>query len=414
MIENLMNFLWHQKIVIDRLEKMAGPKVHYLLKPYLQNFTLVTGYKKEVNDAIITHIQDVLNVDFQASSADMDRAVKQFVKNSGHVDKAVLLLDRETIKNLIKKDSNLNFLTTTTRKPNTVTAPTRKSVTVIAAIRKPSTKTTQRSRLNTTNAPVYPVDKFSTLRNKLNHWHRNQQETTEKIIDFLQSQNVNTTLIQNMEKSKLDFDYQFKLIQNSFLNEKMVEYVAQKYPASQKKVLKTLKVNEIESKFDMYSAFNLTRLHRIIETEILKCFDPNCAKNIRQKIENKADVKNETKSFLTSNNCVTMEICAKNSVINDDFLKKELKTYIESFEKSTNENRFEGYKNIKDDIDESIYDVIESLLKNHNVENHQCVAEFIKRLNLIDEKYNEALLFDEDKLWIEVENYVQSYKNLYV
>ena len=212
-----------------------------------------------------------------------------------------------------------------------------------------------------------------------------------------------------MKNSKASFDNQFSLIQNSFLNKNLVKFVAVKYPKHQEKLLKTLKEEKIDNKFDMYMIFDPTRLHRLIDAEILKVFDPNCAKTIKGKIEKIAKkIRTEIKIHLTTNECITMEICTKRSVHSDDFLKSELIPYVESFEKSINESRFDYNQNIKD---ETIYDVIESILKIKNVEEYKCVVEYIKRSNLIDEKIFETLGYVQ--MWREVDKFVKKYKNVY-
>lgn len=122
----------------------------------------------------------------------------------------------------------------------------------------------------------------------------------------------------------------------------------------------------------------------------------DCLSRVNEEISNDA--------LLKDNKCIAREICSQPKVFTDAFLKAELRKYfpVSYSMKSHSEN-----SKIKDDIDETIYDVIRYALKDKAkktqsnekmLEKIDCFADYIKRNNKMDKLYNTELIFDQIKL----------------
>jgi gas vesicle protein len=158
---------------------------------------------------------------------------------------------------------------------------------------------------------------------------------------------------------------------------------------------------------------NLNILYNLIE-QVLKHFNFECEKTTQEKIKNYSEtVEEHVKKHLMTNDCIAKEICGRISTFSDDFLANELKTYVKAFKESIDEDRFFRNQKIKDEIDESVYDVIEAMLGEKNIKNGKCIANYLQRSNVVDKFFTLDMLMNERKLWSYIESHVQSYQRLF-
>jgi hypothetical protein len=153
--------------------------------------------------------------------------------------------------------------------------------------------------------------------------------------------------------------------------------------------------------------FDLTNLRKLVDEETEKL--PNCEADTTVKIENLAETREDSvKEHLLENKCMVKEICSKRSNYDDGYLAEEIESYIEAFQTSNDEERFDKNANIKDEIDEAIYHVIFEVLKGQkrmDVDSSHCVSEFMMRTNVVDSFYSPDFLINPA-----VEQYKKIYK----
>jgi hypothetical protein len=402
MMENLLTFLWREgKLQFEQIRQLTYSQTDLQMKltPHLRNFTANSTFAGQVHDAIRLHVKNVVESDKRLDPSTSLAYFNQEIQNSNYPIE--LLFDQQKIKAMIQRkvDDDRNR-TTQTGTSKATAKPTVSQRTT----RHPNLATTTPRRPSNANNPS-----LTSLKRSLDHWYRNDVETNHRVIDFLRPQNINANILQAMATSQQNFISHFETIWKRFLNQKMNEFVGEKYGGHEKTILKGLKDRRIEGKFNMFMAFDLSKLHQLIESEVLKFFDPECVAKTNRKIENYSkSLETSIKIHLTTNDCIAPEICAKKTIFDETFLENELRAYIDAFETSIDEERFcKFYTNIKDEIDESIFDVIESVMTEKGKKDGKCIARYLQRSKTIDGIFVVELLFDEEKLWEKIKKYVR-------
>lgn len=159
-----------------------------------------------------------------------------------------------------------------------------------------------------------------------------------------------------------------------------------------------------------------------LEVKIKRTIQPiqNCITNMQalvantlRKREENEDEKANMKAYFDSNKCVADEICIKTNR-NQSKISGELQVYIAAYKKSQTDS-LAGNKNIKDEIDESVYDVVQNIVqRNINETLAECFVLYLRRTNDLDEIYSSSLLFDESQLSEKIEPFMLNYERDYL
>lgn len=124
----------------------------------------------------------------------------------------------------------------------------------------------------------------------------------------------------------------------------------------------------------------------------------------------------EMREYFANEQCAAREICSNSTSTALEFLNDKLEPYIAWFRKVAGGNELEGNKKIKDEIDITVFDSIERVLKKQKEFKDlsiKCIIDYMKRSQSLDKIYSSALLFDDDKLAKEINPIISQYKNLY-
>lgn len=149
-----------------------------------------------------------------------------------------------------------------------------------------------------------------------------------------------------------------------------------------------------------------------------------CANSTMDRIQHFMDSKQDdnqdrldaTRTYFNESSCAAREICLKRLKFGDEYLKAELQPYITSFEKFYNGEELVGNKNIKDEIDLTIYVVIQRYLtdtKKIDAATAECIVNYFRRGDKIDDEYTPDLLFDESGLEIILKPLINEYESTY-
>lgn len=193
----------------------------------------------------------------------------------------------------------------------------------------------------------------------------------QDLDDFLWRQKIFTDKFKQFTLSKRNLQTKLMPYFANFINfnptikQKINEAIGDHFKQVFKEKIK-LSSPEIESMFEHFiSNQNFSDFSLLFDRQkvVARLTKMNCEMNTTVKIKRLAQTYDETvKKHVNKNKCIAKEICSKKSVYDDEFLKKEMKIYIEAFESSIGEARFDTNEKIKDEIDESIYDVILKVL----------------------------------------------------
>lgn len=160
--------------------------------------------------------------------------------------------------------------------------------------------------------------------------------------------------------------------------------------------LKIHKNSTLEGKFTPDMFFVDEKLEKLVNSE-LKGKTAICVEKVQEMLEK---FSMHVIKYPYIKYCIDHEICSESPEIIETFMLDKFKAYNETINLKLDEDRFNKNQNIKDEIDESIYDVIQDLLtvKNSNVDEIKCFIDYAKRKKSIDKVYSPELLFDEVEL----------------
>lgn len=270
---------------------------------------------------------------------------------------------------------------------------------------------------------------------KLKQWIHEDEMFNVKFIGYIQKQNLplstiqrlsiesyfksnNNLILENYIKSEknifenLIFAKIEKILKNNYkkLGEKHDEMINQ---------LRNSKYSNVKDRFDRKTIFNENALLTLIQPSIRVIGYNICKETVNHAIVAKFNPRNKVNNLkqenFIDNSCILQELCGKRFDQTKTEIQISLKSYFETAIKLMDDDRYDNNKNIKDEIDESIYDVIQDLLtKDERVKkNAECITKYIIRKNAIDIFYSTDLLFNETKLKQKIEESVQEYENLF-
>jgi hypothetical protein len=172
--------------------------------------------------------------------------------------------------------------------------------------------------------------------------------------------------------------------------------------------LREFERNRVGKRFTSELIYDSKECKKFVTEEIKKIHQA-CLARMKSKIET-------MKKLANVSDCASKEICNRKSVHSDKSLLDSLQPYIDTADFFMKPDRFNSNKNIKDEVDESIYETIRNILRKnerYDAVKSNCIVEYTKRRNLVDEFYTPALLFDEVKLRQKLDRIVDEYERMH-
>lgn len=248
---------------------------------------------------------------------------------------------------------------------------------------------------------------FHKFQEKLFSWFPQLWKQISDFPFFIWDIDSNGEILKNLSSTKSEFLSIDNVYLQRYAAEKKVEFDSKIYEIIEKIILKNinsatvimnmrkLKSEHIEESFTPQMLFVTSFLENLVKSKLDNSFA--CVKNLQSKLDEILASQNLTDGIIRKN-CVAKEICSRN--IHAEAYQEEFNKYILGFKEKFNDKRFDLNVNIKDEIDESIYDVIRKLLKTKpwSSEKSDCIVDFLIRTREIDKIYTPDLLFDEVKL----------------
>lgn len=271
---------------------------------------------------------------------------------------------------------------------------------------------------------IWTSEAFQNIEYYLNIWFPNSTEFISAFTNHLKSKGVKLDTLQSLTKNRNEMFSEGKVQISYFISHNKEVFNALVYKevgrilrildASRvEEKLDKLKRNKFQTKFSSESLINRSQFQRLIENEVETINYNECKKGLKARMSNLVTTEpSEVQKSLQDNKCIEEEICNRKSEFNEKYLQEELTLYIEPLKRNDRSKN----ENIKDEIDDSIYETIKSTLKDDKKLSDakiECIVSFIYRKNLIDRVYTTELLFDPEKLMTHIKPMVQEYEKFY-
>ena len=265
------------------------------------------------------------------------------------------------------------------------------------------------------------------VQTKMNRLLPKNREFVDKFHEHLIDQKISATELKNLVNNQrsplynpifINFIATHKNIVNYAIFQNVKLNVEKNYPEmNSTAVVKQFIEKQIAKDFKIEMLFYPVQITKLIEPIMIVIKKENCETMVGEMIHDPLQERHQLDPFrvqLKENSCIPKEICFKNSDIPKREMKKQLEPYIQAIIRSVDENRFKNNINIKDEIDESIYDVIQNVLVEKGDINAICKTGFMIRINAADNFYTPELLFDSIELLRKIKWSVQDYEINYL
>ena len=264
------------------------------------------------------------------------------------------------------------------------------------------------------------------LENKLNEWNPDLETFNSKFINFLRVTKPSLGTIKYMAAQGSNRFYSshntflkdyFDTNRNNFIAamyEKVYKILHKLDAVKEERNLKLLRYKKIGQQFTIEMMGYQSQLEELVNAEINKL--NKCIEGLSDRIEN--IIHNATMfKFFSDNRCIADEICLRNSDISERDLNTKLKPYVKVYSKSRADPFAKGNQTV-DEIDEAIYDLIQTFIRDKfEVIEHkkQCFVDFLRRSKDFEEAYSPEAIFDDDhEMWKKIESLVQKYVDEYL
>jgi hypothetical protein len=262
-------------------------------------------------------------------------------------------------------------------------------------------------------------EEFKSLSAKVDVWFPSCFQFNKNFLNYLWTNRVDFLVFQLLGSSKeifkvksvdyLNFyrrdfqeDFEFEIYER--IERDLVQFDAK----SSDEYLSEFERNRVEKRFVSTMIYDNKQCRKFVTEELKKIYQ-GCLAKVKSKVETIKKLANIT-------DCASKEICNQKSVHSDKSLLDSLQPYLDTADLFMRPERFLKNKNIKHEVDETIYETIGKLLRtNGRFESVKsiCIVEYSKRKNLVDEFYTPALLFDEVKLSQRLDGIVDEYERLH-
>lgn len=239
-------------------------------------------------------------------------------------------------------------------------------------------------------------DAYAKLEDNLRLWIRTFERD---FLQFLEAKNIDVAEITNLNSDRKSFFSKSNVLHQEFIRVKKPNYSA----------LVSRQVEEIARDFHQKDAGEKLRstsvkveqlgdLEKLSEYLAIKLDEINYAE-CRQLVEDKAEGSEK------GNKCIATEICNQKSIFDQNYLNNQLKVY--------NYHRRKANSKIQDEIDETVFDIFRESLLQRNPDKAECIVNFLKRENIVDEVYTPELFFNDQMLSSRVSEALKDYENKY-
>lgn len=369
LIDCIIKFLKHQHVGIPNIKKMSSSRQEFFYNFNLNKFILIFEKRQEFEAAIDEQVENLLKQEFKQDGEAIEDVFDEFAASNPNLD-LWLLFDDFTLERLLSP-----FV--------------------------------DKYRLQ---AP-----EFNNLRHALNEWFPNDKQINHLFMQYLISQKIPLMTADIISRNRtyfLESSYivSFAHDHRHAVNEQIYKKIRNTIVASEdskkaEQIMLYLKDKNFESHFTPKMLYNASLISQLLTDELKKLDMDHCLEEVDRL---KVDYPN-----LKENDCVAFEICSQKKGFDYHFLQKEFQKYlsinISGFSEIEDNNR-----NIKDEIDETIYDVIQQVLEEKEKnEKSECIVAYLKRNNKIDSFYNPELFFNDQELMKSVKNIVIDY-NLFL
>lgn len=286
---------------------------------------------------------------------------------------------------------------------------------------------------NTFNATIDGIrhqlrhdDAFDGLQKKMNDWFKGSESFVGAFMNFVKPQPTETLqwlsdrrIFLNPENSFLNNFYsKNRNLTNDEIYRKAHKILQNQSSRKADLNLVKLKSANIEESFTVDMLHNAEELKLFVLTELARILLNECEANVKEGVKNRIQHEKTDQDVFEAhfegNVCVVLEICKRKLSFDQNHLDSELEPYFTAFRKFHNGEEFTNNKNIRDEIDQTIYEVIRNHLVNKKKYSETCAGcavNYMRRKNSIDEKYTPDHLFDEDKLEDILKTPLQDYES---
>lgn len=246
---------------------------------------------------------------------------------------------------------------------------------------------------------------FESLLQKLNSWFPTLKDLNKSFVEFLKTQNLTASNLQEVSESK----------NNPSLNAHLQAFIQE----IQFNELVFEEVRNIQHMITFEVMADRQLFEKLVGEGIAESQYQDCVAAIKGEISDLIDFLNEEqlnkmKDHFKESKCIAKEICNRKTKFSRSYLEQELKSYITDVNKPQENEINTGSSNVQDEIDETIYEVIKNILnKKHSPEVSECIVKHMIRTKSVDRIYSANLLFDEHELEEKIKPLVEFYMSYY-